>query len=77
MAEKYRLLVWLGFLLLLAFGFDFKTPAQAMKTLQSQIDTLKDNRDRLSSDQKEIRRDVKDVKILLCLNHKEQSICNQ
>lgn len=74
-AEKYKLLVWLGFLFLLAFGFDFKTPAQGMKVLQKQIDTLRTDRDSLSVRQVEIRRTVRDLMVITCLEHREQSIC--
>lgn len=44
---KYRIVVWIIFLAFIAFGFDFKTPAQAFDEVrktqakhQAQIDTL-------------------------------------
>lgn len=39
-AEKYKLLVWLAVIFLLALGFDFKLPGQQMKRMQQEIDTL-------------------------------------
>lgn len=75
-AEKYKILVWAVVLFLLAFGFDFKTPAQAMGVLQQQINVLRTDRDTLISRQNEIRRDLKDMKFLICLDHPEQSTCH-
>lgn len=76
LAEKYKLLVWLAVLFLLAFGFDFKTPAQAMGVLQQQINVLRADRDSLMLRQGDIRRDIRDLKFLVCLDHPEQSVCH-
>lgn len=75
LAEKYKLLIWLLMLTLLAIGFDFKTPAQAMKNLQVQIDTLKKYQDTLRVHDYETVKLLKDVKTLSCLDHKDQIIC--
>lgn len=72
---KYKVLIWLGGAILLALGFDFKTPAQAMKAIQTQIDTLKRDRDALQASQREIKREISDIKYLVCLGHPSQSVC--
>jgi hypothetical protein len=38
--DKYKLLVYLVFMGLIAFGFDFKTPAQNNKLLSMRIDSM-------------------------------------
>ena len=38
--DKYKLLVYIGFMALIALGFDFKTPAQNNKMLNTRIDSL-------------------------------------
>jgi hypothetical protein len=38
--DKYKLLVYLVFMALIALGFDFKTPAQNNKMLNTRIDSL-------------------------------------
>lgn len=72
---KYKILVWLVGAFLLALGFDFKTPAMAMRALQNQIDTLRSSRDTMLVKQNELRRDIRDIKFLACLNHPEQVVC--
>jgi len=47
--EKYKLLIWIGTVVLVAFGFDFKTPAMAQHGLQAQIDTLRPQQRKLEA----------------------------
>lgn len=44
--DKYRLLVWLIWGVLIAFGFDFKTPAMASKETTAKLDSLRLRMDR-------------------------------
>lgn len=39
--EKYKIIVWLAFWALTAFGFDFQMPGTILRHLQYEVDTLK------------------------------------
>lgn len=53
--EKYKLLVYIVTMFLIALGFDFRTPKQANAQLQSQIDTLRTQLETGMIEQREIR----------------------
>lgn len=75
--DKYKILVWLGGSILIAFGFGFQTPASkfeeihkeiaATRTImQNQVDTLRINVDQGVQDRRQIRSQTQFITRFIC-----------
>lgn len=73
--DKYRLLVYLVGLFLLAIGFDFKTPAMAMKAQRAAIDSLHRRVDTVEAHERTNSELLVIGLQITCLDHKEQVAC--
>lgn len=73
--DKYRLLVYLIGGLLIAVGFDFKTPAQAMKAQRSAIDSLHRRVDTVEAHERTTARLLLTNIQIACLDHRAQVAC--
>ena len=79
--EKYKALVWLIGAILVAMGFDFRTPASTTRDLQAQIisarvelrartDSIQTQVLQGTTDRLEIRSDMKKILKLYCLDQR-------
>lgn len=73
--SKYRLLVYLVGAFLIAIGFDFQTPAMAMKAQRVAIDSLRTRVDGVESQQRSNSELIRTNLQITCLDHQEQVAC--
>lgn len=73
--DKYRLLVYLIGAFLIAIGFDFQTPAMAMKAQRRAIDSLHRRVDTVETREKSNSALLKVNLQITCLDHQEQVAC--
>jgi hypothetical protein len=66
--QKYKLLVWLGVGVLVAFGFDFKTPAQSIQSVKDDIKLVDARVDVIEDKHEDIVAEMQKVTRLQCFN---------
>lgn len=73
--EKYKIVVYLTGMFLLALGFDFKFPSQVMHAQQLQINSNTKRLDSLNADLSQAKIALQQLLQLSCLDHKDQVVC--
>jgi hypothetical protein len=77
LAEKYKVLIWMGGILLIGAGFGFRTPQQVFGEINAEIDTLKTHEKRAETERHKLENKIDILLKLRCYEVIERKLEQQ